>query len=269
MIRVCAIASGSNGNCYYVGNDKDAVLVDAGISRRQILKRMKILNLDIRKVRAVFITHEHSDHMRGVRVLADKHQMPVYFTGDTIKNTRIQHRPGNVHLFNAGDSIDIGEFTIHSFSKNHDAADPVSFRISINGFSIGVLTDIGAPCDNVKHHLAICDVAFLETNYDEKLLWDGHYPYHLKVRVASDMGHMSNVQALELVKSLKGGKLKHLFLSHISEDNNRVDIAMDTFSELQDEINIIATSRYAPSEVLELHEQELITVQQSKIDFTV
>jgi len=252
MIQVCAIASGSNGNCYYVGNEKDAVLVDAGISRRQILKRMKMLKLDIRKVRAVFITHEHSDHMRGVRVLADNHQLPVYFTGDTLKNTRIQHRPENVHIFNAGDNISIGDFTIHSFSKSHDAADPVSFRVSLNGFNVGVLTDIGTPCENVRQHLENCDVAFLETNYDENLLWDGPYPYHLKARVASDRGHMSNDQAFELVRSLDGGRLKHLFLSHISADNNRADIALDVFKELQDDINIIATSRYAPTEVLEL-----------------
>ncbi len=254
MVQICAIASGSNGNCYYIGNEKEAVLVDAGISRRQILKRMKMKRLDIRKVKAVFITHEHSDHMRGVRVLADTHNMPVYFTGDTLKNTRVQHRPENIKLFDAGDSVDIGDLAVHSFSKNHDAADPVSFRVCINGISIGVFTDIGEPCDNVKEHLANCDVAFLETNYDKDMLWDGPYPHHLKVRVASGNGHMSNDQAVELVNSLPGKRLKHLFLSHISAENNKVEFVLDAFKKIEKDVNIIATSRYAPTDVLELNE---------------
>jgi len=254
MVQICAIASGSNGNCYYIGNEKEAVLIDAGISRRQILKRMKMKRLDIRKVKAVFITHEHSDHMRGVRVLADTHNMPVYFTGDTFRNTREQHRPGSVKLFEAGESVEIGGLKVHSFSKNHDAADPVSFRVCADGVSVGVFTDIGTPCDNVKEHLNNCDVAFLETNYDDDMLWDGPYPYPLKVRVTSDMGHMSNDQAVELVNSLTGSRLKHIFLSHISADNNRVEFALDAFREIGKDINVIATSRYAPTDVLELQE---------------
>jgi phosphoribosyl 1,2-cyclic phosphodiesterase len=213
---------------------------------------MKMKKLDIRKVKAVFITHEHSDHMRGVRVLADSHNIPVFFTDDTLQKTRVQYRPDNVKLFEAGESITIGDHTVFSFSKNHDAADPVSFRVEVEGVNVGVFTDIGEPCDNVKQHLESCDAAFLETNYDEQMLWAGAYPRHLKVRVASGRGHLSNDQAKELVDSLASGRLKHLFLSHISADNNRVKFALDTFSDLQDKMNIVATSRYAPSDVLEL-----------------
>jgi len=252
MIQICAIASGSNGNCYYIGNSNEAVLVDAGISRRQILKRMKLMKLDIRKVRAVFITHEHSDHMRGVRVLSDQHSIPIYFTKPTYKRARPADRPEKVVFFSPGDSIEIGDFSIHSFSKNHDAVDPVSFRVTINGKNIGVLTDIGTPCNNVNEHLAGCDVAFLETNYDENLLWNGPYPYHLKTRVTSDVGHLSNTQAAELVTNLDNPKLKHIFLSHISADNNRVEFALDAFNGLKDKLNIIPTSRYEPSVVLEI-----------------
>ncbi len=252
MIQVCAIASGSNGNCYYIGNSSEAVLVDAGISRRQILKRMKLMKLDIRKVKAVFITHEHSDHMRGVRVLSDLQSIPAYFTKLTYKKARHSDKPEKVEFFTPGDSVQIGEFTIHSFSKNHDAVDPVSFRISINGKNIGVFTDIGTPCNNVNEHLAGCDVAFLETNYDENLLWSGPYPYYLKTRVTSDVGHLSNRQAAELVTILDSSKLKHIFLSHISADNNRIDFALDAFNELKNDINIIPTSRYEPSVVLEI-----------------
>ncbi len=252
MIQICAIASGSNGNCYYIGNNSDAVLVDAGISRRQIIKRMKLMKLDIRKVKAAFITHEHADHMRGVRVLSDQHSIPIYFTKPTFKRARPADRPENVKFFSPGDSVQIGEFTIHSFSKNHDAVDPVSFRVTINGKNIGILTDIGKPCNNVNEHLAGCDVAFLETNYDENLLWNGPYPYHLKTRVTSDVGHLSNRQAAELVANIDSSKLKHIFLSHISADNNRIDFAMEAFNGLKKEINIIPTSRYETSVVLEI-----------------
>ena len=252
MIQICAIASGSNGNCYYVGNEEEAVLVDAGISRRQILKRMKIKKLDIRKVKAVFISHEHADHMRGVRVLSDTHKIPVFFTEPTLKKARQQDRPENVKFFSPGDSVKIGEFTVHSFSKNHDAVDPVSFRISIDGKNIGVFTDIGAPCSNVEEHLSLCDAAFLESNYDEEMLWSGPYPYYLKNRVSSDVGHMSNAQAAELVRLMSGSQLKHIFLSHLSEENNRIDFAIDAFNGMKKDINIIPTSRYAASEILEI-----------------
>ncbi len=252
MIQICAIASGSNGNCYYIGNRHDAVLIDAGISRRQILKRMKQNRLDIKKVKAVFITHEHSDHMRGVRVLSDLHSIPAYFTKPTLKKARPNDRPGKVEFFAPGDSVQIGDFTIHSFSKNHDAVDPVSFRVSINGKSIGIFTDIGTPCNNVNEHLASCDVAFLETNYDENLLWNGPYPYHLKTRVTSDVGHLSNTQAAELVTTIDSSRLKHIFLSHISADNNRIDFALEAFNGMKKDINIIPTSRYEPTEVLEI-----------------
>ncbi|NPA36335.1 MAG: MBL fold metallo-hydrolase [Chlorobi bacterium] len=252
MVRICAIASGSNGNCYYIGNNEEAILIDAGISRRKILQRMKMKNLDIRKVKAVFITHEHADHMRGIRVLSDLHSIPAYFTPKTYNRARPTDRPEKVVHFEAGDSIQIGEFTVHSFSKNHDAVDPVSFRVSINGFNIGVLTDIGEPCENVTSHLNKCDAVFLESNYDEDLLWSGPYPQHLKNRVASANGHLSNNQAAELVKNLKSSKLKHIFLSHISAENNKLDFALESFKEIGNTINVMPTSRFEPTLVLEL-----------------
>jgi phosphoribosyl 1,2-cyclic phosphodiesterase len=252
MVQICALASGSKGNCYYIGNKTEAILVDAGISRRKILQRMKMKRLDIRKVRAVFITHEHADHMRGVRVLSDLHSIPAYFTTKTYNRVRPVDKPEKVIHFQPGDSIKTGDFTIHSFSKNHDAVDPVSFRITINGFNIGVFTDIGEPCDNVITHLKECDAAFLETNYDEDLLLTGPYPQYLKNRVASSHGHLSNSQAARLVEELGSTKLKHIFLSHISAENNKVDFAMESFKEIGNTINVLPTSRFEPTEILEL-----------------
>ncbi|MBK3518446.1 MBL fold metallo-hydrolase [Carboxylicivirga marina] len=257
MIKVCAIASGSNGNCYYIGTEKEAILVDAGISRRQVMKRMKELRLDINKVKAVFISHEHADHIRGMRVLCDTHGIDAYLTRATLNKAHPKHHPQTAHVFNAGDTVLVGGFKVHSFTKEHDAIDPTSFRVEVNGKSVGVMTDIGVACVNTREHLALCDMVFLESNYDEQLLEDGPYPYHLKQRVKSDKGHLSNKQAVDLVEELDTTSLKTIFLSHISADNNRVEIAMKAFEHLKPKYQILPTNRYAPSEIVTVGEEQL------------
>ena len=258
MIKVCAIASGSNGNCYYIGTEREAILVDAGISRRQIMKRMKELRLDINKVKAVFISHEHSDHIKGLRVLCDVHGIEAYLTRDTLHKAHRNYHPKTTHVFNAGDAIQVGSFKAYSFAKQHDAVDPVSFRIEAEGLSVGVMTDIGAACENVVNHLNQCDIVFLESNYDEQMLEEGPYPYYLKQRVKSDHGHLSNQQAVDLVEQVDNTRLKTIFLSHISADNNRVEIATKAFEHLKDQYQILPTNRYAPSEIVSVGEEQLV-----------
>ncbi|MCW3807817.1 MBL fold metallo-hydrolase [Plebeiibacterium marinum] len=249
MTEVCALASGSNGNCYYIGNESEAILIDAGISRRQIVERMNEKGLNPLKIKAVFITHEHSDHYRGAKVLSKKLQIPIYLTTQTHLKSYQTMRPANVVNFEAGDVISIGNFRVHSFKKQHDAIEPCSFRIEHEGKNIGVFTDIGTPCDNVTHHLNKCHLLFLESNYDVDMLEQGNYPYYLKKRVASDIGHLSNDQAKNLIEEHAGDMLKTIYLSHISEDNNRGEIALDTFKPLMDKYIIKLTSRYAACEV--------------------
>jgi len=252
MIEYCALASGSNGNCYYVGNEEEAVLIDAGISRKQVLKRMKEVGLKIEKVKAVLISHEHSDHIRGLRVLADLHQIDAYLTKTTQSKTRVHHQPSKVRVFEPGDTIEVGSIKVHSFAKKHDAVDPCSFRVQLNGRSIGVMTDIGTACSNVKEHLQQCHAVFLESNYDEQMLLEGPYPAHLKSRVKSDHGHLSNDQAVKAVDKLKDSPLQTILLSHISADNNRPEIALKSFQTVSDRYQIFTTSRYEPTEVFKL-----------------
>lgn len=258
MIQYCALASGSNGNCYYVGNKEEAVLIDAGISRRQVLKRMKEVGLNINKVKAVFISHEHSDHIRGLRVLCDMHGIDAFLTENTLGKTRVHHRPAKVRVFESGQTIEIGNIKVHSFAKKHDAVDPCSFRVELGGKSIGVMTDIGVACDNLKGHLEQCHAAFLESNYDEQMLDAGPYPVYLKNRVKSDHGHLSNKQAVDLVDGLESSALKTILLSHISADNNRPELALQAFQEVGDRYSVYATSRYAPSEVYVLEIGQLV-----------
>jgi len=252
MIEICALASGSNGNCYYVGNRHDAILVDAGISARQVLARMYQKNLDRNKVRGIFISHEHSDHVRGVRVLSKKLGVPVYFTKPTFLALWQTMQPNNVRLFTPGESVTLASFTIHTFLKSHDASEPCSFRVEHNGISVGVLTDIGQPCENVKNHTAHCHALFLETNYDEEMLNNGPYPYYLKRRILSDRGHLSNRQAFGLLSELETPNLQCIFLSHLSAENNTPEIAFREMSPLENRFAIKLTSRFDASEIFQI-----------------
>ncbi|MGV8826870.1 MAG: MBL fold metallo-hydrolase [Breznakibacter sp.] len=253
-MKICALASGSNGNAYYIEHQGEAILVDAGISRRQLLQRMKEKRLNIASIKAVFISHEHADHIRGFRVLCDMQKIPGYISQQTMQKCRKDYLPDKVVLFNPGDVVRMGAFEIHCFAKQHDAADPCSFRIQAGEVNVGVMTDIGASCDNVRNHLALCHAVFLESNYDEQLLQEGPYPYYLKQRVASDRGHLSNNQAVNLVENINSERLHTILLSHISADNNRPELAMNAFAHLNSRYRILPTNRYAPGDVLEIGE---------------
>ena len=214
MLSISSLNSGSNGNCYYVGNDTEAILVDAGISCREIERRMKRLGLDMHKVKAVFVSHEHTDHIRGIPTLAGKYRLPVYITSPTQLNGGLVLREQAIS-FTAYEPVCIGELSITAFPKFHDASDPYSFIVSCGGVRVGVFTDIGHPCEHVVRNFKECHAAFLEANYDEDMLQNGRYPYHLKKRISGERGHLSNRQALELFKSHRPAFMSHLLLSHL------------------------------------------------------
>ena len=249
MIEICALASGSNGNCYYIGNNEDALLIDAGLSFKQILKRMEAKALDPKKIRAVFITHEHGDHVRGVRGLGKKLDIPVYMTNGTYAASFRTWKPVSYIAIENNIPVEMGLFKVYPIPKNHDAAEPTSFRIEYNGYSVGVFTDIGSPCDNVKHHLKQCQALFLETNYDPQLLKEGSYPYYLKARIDSAVGHLSNIQAFELLKEHAHPDLQCVFLSHLSAENNRPELAYNQFKSLEEKFLVKLTDRFAASEL--------------------
>ncbi len=248
-LYITSLNSGSNGNCYYIGNDKEAVLVDVGISCREVEKRMARLNLSLLKVKAIFISHEHSDHIKGVQIFSKKYQVPVYITDSTLNNSRLFLEKKLIHSFIKYYPISIGELTITAFPKRHDAADPYSFIIEGNGVKIGVLTDIGSACNHVEENFRQCHAAFLEANYDEQLLNTGNYPYHLKERIKSNKGHLSNLQALDLFINHKHESMSHVILSHLSKDNNCPLIVKDLFTKHAQETKVIVASRLQETEV--------------------
>lgn len=252
MIEICALASGSNGNCYYIGNEREAVLIDIGIYYKKLIERLNDAGLDKNKIKAIFISHEHTDHIQGARSTSNKLGVPVYYTKKTYFKSYKKNRADNFKIFEPGTSYNIGNFSIYPFSKLHDAIEPCSFRIESEGKSIGVMTDIGEINDAMINEFSKCNAAFLEANYDEDMLKTGVYPFFLKERVASSKGHLSNIQALELTEKYASPFLKTVFLSHISAANNTHEIAIETFSHLKDKYNVLLTSRHEISEVVKI-----------------
>jgi len=248
-LYIASLNSGSNGNCYYVGNDREAVLVDAGISCRETERRMKRLGLAIDKVKAIFVSHEHSDHINGIAVLSKKYQLPVYITPATLNSSGLRLEHHLVVSFRAYEPVKIGEIAVSAFPKFHDAAHAHSFVISCQDITVGVFTDIGVACNHLTNHFAKCHAAFLETNYDEEMLEKGRYPYHLKRRIRGGLGHLSNRQALEVFLEHRPSFLSHLFLSHLSQDNNNPDLVHELFSKHADGTEIVVASRHQETAV--------------------
>jgi phosphoribosyl 1,2-cyclic phosphodiesterase len=250
-LYITSLNSGSNGNCYYIGNKKDAVLIDAGLSCRETEKRMKKVGLSIKTVRAIFVSHEHGDHIKGVSTLANKYSLPVYITGKTAS-----HGPMLIkHLsktFLANEPVQIGELSVTPFVKQHDAADPHSFIISYSGTTVGVFTDIGIVCKDVIQYFKQCHAVFLETNYDEVMLENGKYPVHLKNRIRGGLGHLSNSEALGLFIKHRSPALSHLLLSHLSKENNLPELATQLFEQHANGTKIIVASRYQATEIYKI-----------------
>lgn len=250
MVEICALASGSNGNCYYIGNENSAILVDAGIPFSRLLERFDETGLSIDKVKAVFISHEHNDHVSGMRVLSKRKFINGVFSKGTLNATHKSNKPTYSAVFEANKSFFIDEIKVIPFPKKHDAAEPFSFRVEIEGKSIVVLTDVGEVTDEVGEHISKADAIFMEANYDEKMLWAGKYPYFLKKRVSSDLGHLSNEQSKEAILKYSSDKLRTVFLSHISADNNTPELVKKSFDEIAKNKKVIITSRQKASEIV-------------------
>jgi len=231
-LKIASIASGSNGNCYYLENEGDSVLIDAGVSRKQIVERMNRLGLSLSNLRGVFISHEHSDHIYGIDVLARKHDVAVFMTKKTFAAYGRAIKNVSINFFSPGEKVRLGSLCVHPFLKSHDAAEPCSFSVSCAGVNVAVLTDIGLHCDNVIEHVRNADAIFLESNYDDQMLKTGPYPAHLKRRIASDVGHLSNTQAATLALEHASARLRHVFLSHLSANNNTPELALRTFLQM-------------------------------------
>ncbi|MCD8153454.1 MAG: MBL fold metallo-hydrolase [Clostridiales bacterium] len=232
-MRLCSIASGSSGNCTYVGSDRAHVLVDVGISGRSIERGLNQLDVTTKDVDAILITHEHSDHIKGLGVLSRKYQIPIYTTGGTVDammrgGTLGKMPEGLFREIREDEPFQIQDLTINAFTIPHDAAQPVGYRLECERESIGIATDLGKYNDYIVDHLQNLDAVLLEANHDIHMLQVGRYPYYLKQRILGDRGHLSNENAGKLLCRLLHDNLKAIFLGHLSKENNYEELAYET-----------------------------------------
>jgi phosphoribosyl 1,2-cyclic phosphodiesterase len=221
------LASGSSGNAALVATENTRILVDAGLSMRELRKRLEAVGEDIEDVDAILITHEHSDHVAGVAVLARrlKAPKPFYLTKLTVPAIDWEQSIPLLQPFQAGASFRIGDVAVQSFSVPHDAIDPVGFCFEAQGVRIGLATDLGYIPESVKYHLRCCDLLMIEANHDVEMLKVGPYPWSVKQRVLSRVGHLSNLVASDFLAEELDGRAQHVVLGHLSELNNHPEIA--------------------------------------------
>lgn len=203
----------------------------------------------MKTVKAIFISHEHSDHIAGLQVLSKKYSLPVYITEATHKKSGLKIESRLIFSFSENEKVSIGELTVTPFRKSHDADDPHSFLVSGNEINIGVITDIGHACRRVIKHFKQCDAVFLESNYCDQMLADGSYPVYLKKRISGNDGHLSNDQALDLFLKHRSTNLKLLILSHLSQNNNHPDIVNEMFQPHSNTVKIVVASRHKESDL--------------------
>ena len=251
-LNICSLNSGSNGNCYYIGNHKEAVLIDAGLSCRETETRMKRLGLSMTNVKAIFVSHEHADHINGLYVISKKYDLPVYITSGTLNNVRTRVHKIMAINFVADNPVPIGSLVVTAFRKSHDAGDPHSFIVSSDKINVGVFTDIGFPGKELIRFFKLCDAAFLESNYCEDMLENGSYPRILKSRISGNKGHLSNAQALDLFIKHRPKQLTHLILSHLSANNNDPQLVNRLFNSHAGNTKITIASRHEETPVFNI-----------------
>ena len=232
-MQLTILGSGSSGNCAYVETDETRLLVDAGFSPRQIRQRLAGLGRTPENLHGILITHEHSDHIRGLAGLADKLRIPIYCNRATRDEIRAYCRVAfDCRLFATGASFEIGDLTVESFSVPHDAQDPVGFLLRTAAGNIGFATDLGHFTRLVGERVRHADVLVLETNHDVKMLQEcPHRPWSLKQRILGRHGHLSNDAAADATEAIMSDRLRHLYLGHLSRQCNRPELAMRVIRE--------------------------------------
>ncbi len=229
-MRIVSLQSGSNGNCVFVETKKVRLLFDAGLTGSKTQERLAEIGVDVRSITAVLISHDHSDHIAGAGVLHRQFGLPLWMTRGTYQQAVHRKRLGRIsepHLFQAGTKLSIGSVQIETLPTMHDAAEGVCFVVDDGAARLGIMTDLGCPFLELSQVMATLDAVLLESNYDATMLENGPYPEELKKRIRGQQGHISNHEAAQLIHGM-GKKLRWACLGHLSADNNRPEIALET-----------------------------------------
>jgi phosphoribosyl 1,2-cyclic phosphodiesterase len=232
-LKICVLASGSKGNCTYLASETTSILIDAGVSRKQIVDRLRQIDVDITDIDGICVTHEHSDHVSGLDVLVRNHPLPLYGNRGTVEALfhKMKKRQLHWNIFTNGCEFDIGDLQIEAFSVPHDAYDPVGFHVTCGDVRVAICTDLGLPTALIRQRLKNCHAVILESNHDEHLLQQSSRPWSLKQRVLGRQGHLSNAQAGDVIREIAHDELQQVFLAHLSEECNQGDLALSTAHE--------------------------------------
>lgn len=264
-MNLCSIASGSSGNCIYTGTEKAGILIDAGISAKRITEGLHSIDRDFSDIQGIFVSHEHSDHVKGIGVLARKYHLPIYATKGTIQAMKSMSSLGKIeedlyHEIRPEETICLKDLEISPFAIPHDAAEPVAYHVACGEKTAAVATDLGFYNQKIVDRLKGLDVLLLEANHDIHMVEVGSYPYALKQRILSDKGHLSNEAAGKLLCHILHDDLKHIFLGHLSQENNydqlayetiRMEIALGSEKYQPEDFQIEVASRDRVSKIIE------------------
>jgi phosphoribosyl 1,2-cyclic phosphodiesterase len=228
------LASGSKGNSVLVCSPKTRILVDAGTTCKELVRRLDKTSVEAKRLDALVVSHEHSDHVSAAGVLSRKFNLPVYATRGTLENLPPNiGELASVTVFGTGRCFDIGDLRIHPFATSHDARESAGFIIEHGGSRLGICTDLGIATNLVKVRLQGCHGLVLEANHDVPTLLDGPYPWFLKQRIRSSHGHLSNEDACNLLDAVYHEKMQHVVFAHLSETNNHPDLVMESCRRLR------------------------------------
>ncbi len=262
MIRFISLSSGSSGNCYYLGTEQTSILIDAGIGSRFIKKHLQTFNIELAKVKGIIVSHDHADHIKGLGYLGERIGIPIYATRET--HLGINHslcmkkklKTSPCYIVKE-EPFQIGDFTITAFEVPHDGHDNVGYRIEAEGKTFCFSTDIGHITPTAEQYLSQADYMILEANYDVEMLRNGRYPQQLKERIAGPNGHLSNKECAEFIATHANGKLRYVWLCHLSQDNNTPECAYQTVEHallekgicIGEELQVTVLNRRLPSEM--------------------
>ncbi len=232
-MRLCCIASGSSGNCIYVGTETTHILIDTGISKKKIEAGLQELGLTGKDIQGIFVTHEHSDHISGIGVMSRAYSIPIYATKGTLKGIQEYKSLGKMpeglyQPVEADCMVELGDLQIEPFTISHDAYEPTGYRITGDEHVVGIATDLGEYNEYIVQKLSNLDAIVLEANHDVHMLEVGNYPYPLKKRVLSNEGHLSNELSGRLLCDILHDNLKYVILGHLSKENNYEELAYET-----------------------------------------
>ncbi|RCW64523.1 MBL fold metallo-hydrolase [Saliterribacillus persicus] len=227
-LRFSVLASGSTGNAFYIGTDKENILVDAGLSGKELNRLLEEAEIDPKKLSKILVTHEHSDHIKGLGIFARKHNLPIYANANTWK--AMEHSIGKISLdqkfeFKMEETKTFEDIDVSSFGVSHDAIEPMFYTFHHEGKKVAILTDTGYVSDRIKKTVEDADALIMESNHDVEMLRMGRYPWSVKRRILGDSGHVSNDDCAIALKDIIGNKTKRIYLAHLSKDNNMKELA--------------------------------------------